>query len=106
MTPEEEIFHDNEELYNAKSKYLSMRMSSIESNNTVLYYIYTGLVCALIYLLYNNKSIKSSIKYVIVLCAILYPFLIFPIEEVLNDIMVYLGSFIWGESTQKKHSPV
>lgn len=105
MTLTETLFKDNEELYNAKTKYTQTNMSKIESTNTILNYIYISLVGVVLYKLYVHQSTNKPFRYLIVLCAIIFPFIIYPIEKQLYNIIVYLDAFIRGIPLNTQHTP-
>lgn len=105
MTVSEKIFKDNEELYNAMSKYTQTNMTTIESTNTIMNYIYISLVGVLIYKLYNHQTMKKPFKYLIVLCSIIFPFIIYPFEKQLYKFIVYLDAFIRGIPLNTQHTP-
>jgi hypothetical protein len=106
MPTSEELFIENQELYNAKSNHKATRIPIIDGFYTYLFYIYMGLITGLIYYLYYKLTMNNYIKFAIVISFIAYPFLIYPIEEFIYSIFVVIVAFIRGEPTSGKHSPV
>ena len=106
MPSPEELFIENQELYNAMSNQKARHIPILDELYIYLFYIYMFLIIGLVYYLYSKLKINNNIKFAIIICFIAYPFMIYPIEEFIYSILVIIVAFIRGEPTNGKHSPV
>jgi hypothetical protein len=106
MPSETELFQENAELYNAKSKYKAEHIPIINGYYTFMFYTYVLLIIVLVYILYISVKINKYIKIIIFVCFITYPFIIYNIEEFIYNYYLYIVAFIRGESYNGKHTPI
>ena len=79
----------------SKQMYQSTEVSNLNYVNGILFYIFFFLVILLISILLK-QNVSMTYKIIIVLLVIIYPFVIYPIEYGINNVLLYIWAVING----------